>query len=85
MHETSIGAGMSNPHAFASDQVVCPFQETSEAIRAWHRGAPLTERQRALIDQARIECLARAHGVDLRPVIRDGMGNENRFFEGREY
>lgn len=40
-----------------------------EAFRAWHRGEPLTERQRDLIDQARIQCLARAYGVDLGPAF----------------
>ena len=42
-----------------------PLDEMAEAIRAWHRGESLTEKQIELVDQARRESLARAHGVDL--------------------
>jgi len=67
--------------------------ETIEAFRAWHRGGALTDRQRDLIDTARVQCLARAYGVNLgpdpsAPVVRpdrDRRGYEDRLTEGREY
>lgn len=43
--------------------------EAADAIRAWHRGEPLSERQADLVEQARIQCFARAIGADLGPVV----------------
>lgn len=42
--------------------------ELIDAVHAWHRGEALTRRQHDLIETARIQCLARAYGVDLGPA-----------------
>lgn len=47
-------------HMVAGASLAMLREETAEAFRAWHRGAPLSGRQRDLIEDARIACFTRA-------------------------
>ncbi|CCF19098.1 protein of unknown function [Pseudorhizobium banfieldiae] len=46
-------------------KIVVLTEETADAIRSWHRGESLTERQANLIHQAGQQTLARALGAQL--------------------
>lgn len=56
--------------------------EITAAYKAWHRGESLTDRQRDLIDQARIECLSRVYASGLWPSLSAGKERAEVAVEG---